>query len=304
MAAPLVLVAGSLHYDVVVEAERLPALDETLPGQGVRYLCGGKGGNQAIAAARHGAATAFAGAVGDDASGRTLLANLEAAGVDCAQVAVLAAESSGMSVAIVTQEGDYGAVIVSAANLATEAEAIEIPAGLRFLLLQNEIPEEANALLARKARAAGAKVVLNAAPARPFESDLLSLVDILIVNRPEAAAIAGRLLQTVGDAIDAATELSSRARDAIVTLGGEGAVLAPAGAEARHRAAYEVDIHSTHGAGDAFVGALAARLASDEGLGGALDYAQAAAALHVSRTPEQRERISPEDVATLREAAI
>ena len=117
MTAPSVLVAGSLHYDVVVSADRLPELDETLPGRAVDYLCGGKGANQAMAAAQHGAATAMAGCVGDDAAGQTLLESLESAGVDVAAVRRVAETDSGMSVAILTASGDYGAVIVSAANL-------------------------------------------------------------------------------------------------------------------------------------------------------------------------------------------
>ena len=95
MTAPRVLVAGSLHYDVVVTADHLPALDETLPGSSVSYLCGGKGGNQAVAAARHGAPTAMAGMVGDDAFGEVLLDNLERAGVDKSAVAVSPGAKSG-----------------------------------------------------------------------------------------------------------------------------------------------------------------------------------------------------------------
>ncbi|MDH3264281.1 MAG: PfkB family carbohydrate kinase, partial [Paracoccaceae bacterium] len=111
-----VWVVGSLHLDVIVEAPRLPRLDETLVGQGVSYRLGGKGGNQAVAAARMGAEVAMAGAVGSDAFAETLLAELDRAGVDRAGVARLPG-ASGMSVAILDATGGYGAVIVSAANL-------------------------------------------------------------------------------------------------------------------------------------------------------------------------------------------
>lgn len=296
MTAPLVLVAGSLHYDVVVTADRLPGLDETLAGRAVDYLCGGKGGNQAIAAARHGAPAAMAGRVGDDAYGKALLDNLDRAGVDRTRVAVTAGMNSGMSVAIVTSEGDYGAVIVSAANLAIDAADIEIPATVRVVLLQNEMPEAANAALAEKARAAGAKIILNAAPARPFETAVRSNLDLMIVNRVEAAMLCDCAVETMTDAIGAAGSLAAGGSDAIVTLGGEGAVLACAGEEPRYLPALPVEVKSTHGAGDAFAGALAARMALGADLHAALDYAQAAAALHVSRGPDDRMSITPETV--------
>lgn len=294
MAAPIIMVVGSLHYDVVVNAERLPGLDETLPGHSVGYLCGGKGGNQAVAAALHGAPTAMAGRVGSDAFGQTLLENLDRAGVDRSRVAVSMGASSGMSVAIVTDAGEYGAVIVSVANLAVDAADIEIPGTARFVLLQNEIPEAANLALAERAGAAGVTVILNAAPARPFQTALRSAVDLLIVNRVEAAMLCGRALDTTEDAIEAAGLLATEGCDAIVTLGAEGAVLAPAGSEPRHLPAQPADVVSAHGAGDAFAGALAARLALGSDMQTAMRYAQVAAALHVSRRPDGRQSITPE----------
>lgn len=285
---------GALHHDVVVTADRLPGLDETLVGGTVDYLCGGKGGNQAVAAARHGAPTAMAGRVGDDAAGRSLLEHLATAGVDRSRVSSAPGEPSGMSVAIVTASGDYGAVIVSAANRSLRAEAIDIPGSVEIVLLQNEIPEAVNALVAERGRAQGARILFNAAPARPFETALPSGLDLLIANRGEAAAICGRAVRSVADAVDAATALSAGGCAAIVTLGGDGAVLALAGGAAEHLPAFPVEVRSTHGAGDAFVGALAARLALGSGLGDALRYGQAAAALHVSLGPEARQSITPQ----------
>jgi ribokinase len=298
MTSPSVLVAGSLHYDVVVTADHLPALDETLPGTSVSYLCGGKGGNQAVAAALHGAPTAMAGIVGDDAFGEVLLDNLERAGVERSAVAVSPGASSGMSVAIVTGQGDYGAVIVSAANLAIDARHIEVAEDVRILLLQNEIPEDANALLAGKARGSGAKVILNAAPARPFATALRAQVDLLIVNRVEAAMLGSGSVETTAEAI-AAAGLLAAGGDTIVTLGADGAVLARAEGRPRHFPALPVEVRSTHGAGDAFAGALAARLALGADLDPALLYAQAAAALHVSLPPGERASITPAMVLDL-----
>lgn len=132
----MILVCGALHLDVVVLAPRLPQLDETLVGQAVRYAAGGKGGNQAIAAARMGAQVAMAGRVGSDAFGVQLLAALVAAGVATGAITT-GPGASGMSVAIEQAGGEYGAVIVSGENLNLSADSLEIPAATRILILQD-----------------------------------------------------------------------------------------------------------------------------------------------------------------------
>jgi ribokinase len=268
-----VFVGGALHLDVVVDAPHLPGRDETVVGSAVDYRFGGKGGNQAVAAARHGATVAMAGRVGADAFGARLLLELQAAGVDAAQVR-RGAGASGMSVAIVEAGGEYGAVIVSGVNLEIDAGDIAVPDGA-IALLQNEIPEAVNLAVAAKA----AEVWLNAAPARALDPALMARVDVLIVNRDEAARYAGMAVETPGDGIAAARAL--KAPTVIVTLGGDGLILARDG-RAAHLPAFPAEVVSTHGAGDAFVGALAARRALGEGWEAALRYAQAAAALHVS----------------------
>ena len=299
MIGPLVLVVGSLHHDVIVRADRMPQLDETLPGSSVDYVFGGKGGNQAVAAVLHGAPTAMAGRVGDDSSGRFMLDHLDRAGVEGSMVAVDQAMGTGMSVAIVTSGGEYGAVIVSAANLAINAAEIAMPRTAKVLLIQNEIPEATNLDIAGKAKTAGAIVVLNAAPARPAKSDLLDLVDVLIVNRVEAAAMAGQSVETHEQAVTAAQMLADSQRMSIVTLGSQGLVFSDKGSAARHLPAHKVVALSSHGAGDAFAGALAARLALGSDLIGAIGYAQAAAALHVSLPVQDRAAVTPSDVFAL-----
>jgi len=279
MAEPSILVAGSLHLDVVVRAPRLPALDETLAGQGVDYVFGGKGGNQAVAAAKMGARVHMAGAVGTDAFAGTLLAELDRAGVDRSRVAAIPG-ASGMSVAIVDAQGAYGAVIVSAANLAFDPDGVDFPPGCRILILQNEIPALANLALAQRARENGIHVVLNAAPARPADSRLLSLVDLLVVNRVEAEQM------TVVPATEAEQAVAQLAalgpRSVIMTMGADGLCARDAGQGVFRQPGHRVEVVSTHGAGDAFLGALAARLLEGDGLEGACAFAQKAAALHVS----------------------
>jgi ribokinase len=286
---PVILVAGSLHHDVVVEAPALPRPDQTLVGTGVRYVFGGKGGNQAVAAARAGARAHMAGAVGTDASADLLRAALEEAGVDHVQVQTHPGPS-GMSVAISLPDGSYGAVIVSAANLAFDASAVAFPAACAVLVLQSEIPEAANLLLAARARERGIRTLLNAAPARPVSQGLLGLIDLLVVNRGEAADLLGRPEAGLDAAATALDLTALGPRSVIVTLGGDGLVVAGAGM-ADFLPAHRVKVVSTHGAGDAFIGALAAEWSRGAGLADAAGFGQAAAALLVSAPVDRRSAI-------------
>ncbi|MEX0285791.1 MAG: ribokinase [Paracoccaceae bacterium] len=281
-----ILVAGSLHLDVIVNAPALPRLDETLMGQDVTYAFGGKGGNQALAAARMGGAVALAGRVGTDGFGDQILRTLRDADIDYTQVH-RDPGASGMSVAIVDQNGDYGAVVVSAANQHVQAEEITLPKGTALLLLQNELPAAVNRALAVRAQAQGTRVIWNAAPAR-HDPELLANTDLLIVNRVEAADMTG--LETPQDQAVAL----ARSCPVVVTLGGDG--LTYAGPDPVHLPAQAVTPISTHGAGDAFTGALAAQLAGGQEIPDALVFAQTAAALHVSLPVAQRGTVTPDRV--------
>lgn len=281
------VVVGSLHYDVLVEAPDRPRKGETVTGRSWRPKCGGKGGNQAVAAARQGAATAMVGAVGRDGFGDALLANLDAAGVGRAGVAVLDGAPSGMSVAIVDRDGDYGAVIVSGANLAIAAAQLEAapltPATV--LVLQNEVPEAVNLAVATRARACGATTILNAAPARPFETGLPDLVDILVVNAVEAEMLGGGAVRSLDDALSAAAALAARFKAALVTAGGDGAAYADRAGARLRVPGIAVTVAGTHGAGDAFVGTLAAALARGDEMETSVRTANEVAARLVA-TPE------------------
>lgn len=292
-------VLGALHLDVIVEAPRLPRLDETLPGRAVRYAPGGKGGNQAVAASRMGASVAMAGAVGTDDFAARLLAALDAAGVDRSAVRTLPGDS-GMSVAILEATGAYGAVTVAGANLGIEGPT-RLPEGTRLVLLQSEIPEPANLAAARAARAAGAQLVLNAAPARPLAPELASLTDILVVNRTEAAALSGRPENQPENA--AAALRATGAATVIITLGEAGLIVLEGEGPPRHLPAPKVTAIDSHGAGDAFIGALAASLDTGARLAQALSFAQAAAALHVATPPEARPRVRAAEVMAFRARA-
>lgn len=284
---PAVVVVGSLHYDIIVEGPGRPRKGETVTGRRWAPKFGGKGGNQAVAARRQGVPTAMVGAVGEDGFGAALLAGLDRAEVDRAAVATHEGAASGMSVAIFDDGGDYGAVIVSGANLAVVPDQMgdDLLLGSRVLVLQNEIPEPVNEAVARRARRHGVTTILNAAPARPFETRLPEFVDILVVNAVEAEMLGAGRVGSLARAAEAAAALASRFAAVVVTAGGDGVAFHDRSGGRHSLAAIPVTVASTHGAGDAFVGTLAARLALGETVPSALAAANREAADLVS-TPE------------------
>ncbi|XUY29568.1 ribokinase [Agrobacterium sp. rho-8.1] len=289
--SPLVTVFGSLHYDIAVMGPSRPRKGETVTGTSWHPKCGGKGGNQAVSSARIGVPTSMIGAVADDDFGRFLLANLERKGVDHTFVRRDASQSTGMSVAIFDSEGDYGAVIVSGSNLtlggADVSAAHEMLARTTLLVLQNEIPDSANVIGARAVRQAGGRVLINAAPARVLSKDLQPLIDVLVVNAIEAEMLAETpVVETLDGALAAAKILAQTYPDVVVTAGGAGVAYANRNGEEIVIPAIKVDVQSTHGAGDEFIGVLAAELALGKAMTDCLHKANAAAALLVS-TPER-----------------
>jgi ribokinase len=281
-----VVVCGSLHLDIVVSAPHLPQLDETVPGKEWRKVCGGKGGNQAVMAARAGARTAMIGMVGDDAFGATLRDHLTARSVNTEHVAIAPTLASGMSVAILDNNGDYGAVIVSGANLMIDAAqaalALATRHGTKVLVLQNEINETVNLAISRAAKDLGCRIILNAAPARDMPETLLDLVDILVVNRVEAEALSGMAINDVSGAVSAIALLANGKRDTIITMGNKGLVYMHGRDPAEVVKPVAVTTLSSHGAGDCFVGYLAATLARGNSLRDSVNRANRAAAAHVA----------------------
>ena len=291
-----VAVLGSLHLDIMVHAPDRPRKGETLPGSAWMYKAGGKGGNQAVAAAQFGAQAFMIGRVGDDDFGRRLLSYLQTANVDTQHVRVDPEAGSGMSVAIIDAEGDYGAVIVSGANLRITEEdirdAFEVLRGAGVLVLQNEVADATNVLGAEAAKRHGARVVLNAAPTRPLDPLLAKNVDVLVVNAVEAEMMCGVVVESLDAAAEAAAQLSNQVNNVIVTAGGLGLALAEGGRPPQVDAAHPVTLVDTHGAGDAFIGALAARLVDGSSLIEATRFANAAAALFVSTPADQKKSVT------------
>ena len=281
-----VLVLGSLHMDIMVSAPDRPRRGETVTGDSWSLKPGGKGGNQAVEAALVGARTAMIGAVGGDAFGEALLRNLQAHAVDTSCVAIHKEAKSGISVAITDAGGDYGAVIVSGVNLTlgradVDAAHALLP-GASWLLMQQEVPDAANLAAANAARLHGVKTILNAAPARPFPDALNGLVDILVVNEIEAEAMGAPAIDSLAAAGEAAAGLLRFAEATVVTAGAAGVAIATRTGRHAAIAGHAVNLVSTHGAGDCFIGALAAQQAAGADLEAAARYANATAALRVS----------------------
>ena len=276
--APRIVVAGSANMDVVGLAERLPAPGETVLGDDFVMNPGGKGANQAIAAARAGGDTAFLGAIGSDSFGVTITARLVAAGVDTAHVRTTYG-SSGVAVIMVDRAGENSILVSPGANSTftdlTDAEQAVI-AGGDVLLCQQEIPAATVLAAARAGHAGGTRVVLNAAPARPLHPDLLAMVDLLVVNEVEAQAVTGRPEPDVA----ALLEVVPRA---VLTLGGAGSWFAERGGRTERVPAVPVDVVDTTAAGDAFCGALAVAWGEGRDLVDAVRWASAAGAACVRR---------------------
>lgn len=275
------LVVGALHWDVVVRAPRLPRIEETLRGDEVVYRLGGKGGNQALAAARADAHVAFVGRIGDDDPGSRMRAELEAAGIDTSGLQQ-GDGATGMSVAIAVADGSYGAVIISGENLSIDVGALHLPEGCRMVLAQNEIAAETLAALPGFAAKAGVAFWLNAAPAQGVPTDVLRQADGLIVNRLEACDILQTDRLTPAEMVKALSAHAPRA-NIIVTLGAEGVAFAEAEGDVHLAPAPKVKVRSTHGAGDVFTGSIAAAVLRGDDLAHAVAFAQDRAARHVTR---------------------
>lgn len=283
---PTVVVVGSLHYDIMIDAPHQPQTGETLAGSRWYPKFGGKGGNQAVAASRAGCTTHMVSAVGDDDFGTYLLRQLASANVSVEYVQAVRGTGSGMSVAINDRSGDYAAVIVSGANLKIDPVALESETlweQAAVLLLQNEVAESLNLSAALRARQSDVLICCNAAPARHLSAQLAELVDILIVNEIEAAYLCDQPVDSTESAQAAAVTLARRYPTVVVTAGAKGLAVATKKGDVFYLPAREVELVSTHGAGDVFTGTLCAALAGGDSLSDAAARANEAAAVHVSR---------------------
>ena len=279
----MIVCFGSINLDLIFPLPRLPRAGETVLGRAMRMEPGGKGGNQAVAAARDGARVLFAGAVGRDSLADQATALLAEAGVDLSRVA-RAELATGAASICVAEDGGNQIAVASGANLMVRAEQVEdaLLGPGTTLLLQAETPLDETAALIARARAAGCRIVLNLAPALPLAPEAVRAVDVLVVNEEEGVVL-GQRLGTAGDAAGLHAALGIAV---VRTLGGEGVEAALAGSTLR-RPAYPVSAVDTTAAGDCFCGVLAAALDRNEALAAAIERALVAAALACSRPGSQ-----------------
>jgi len=278
-----------LNLDIVVQVPALPRPGETVAGGSLAMHPGGKGANQAVAAARLGAGTAMIGRVGADDFGRQLRAALDAAGVSTVAVQDDPSEPTGVALIAVEPSGQNSIVVAPGANLRVSPDDVVAAGRLfesaRVCLMPLEVPLDTIAAAAERAQAAGCKVILNAAPATELPSELLTTIDLLVANEVEAATLLHTRLPAKPD--DAALALLALgARGAILTLGERGLWLAQAG-RLDYVPAFPVRAVDTTAAGDAFLGGLAAAHVRGTELAEACRYGAAAAALAVTRPGAQ-----------------
>ncbi|KNZ34480.1 MAG: hypothetical protein AD742_00055 [Methylibium sp. NZG] len=309
-ASPIgVLVVGSLNVDLVVRAPRQPRPGETLIGDGFATDQGGKGANQAVAAARMGVRVAMIGRVGDDDHGRRMTAALAREGIDIGAVSTDDALPTGVAAIVVSHDGENSIVVVPGANHALGLQHIDAAAArltvAHVVVAQLEVPTAAVFHALRLARSAGAVTLLNAAPAAApaaapsaaLTPEQLQSVNWLVVNEGEAATLLGTPVVEMSQARAAARALLGWGPgDVVVTVGARGLVHANA-AGVTHHAASAVKAVDTTGAGDTFVGVLAAALAQGLSADEALRRGQAAAAIAVTRRGAQSAMPSADEVA-------
>ncbi|MED4954165.1 ribokinase [Paenibacillus macerans] len=294
-----VAVIGSLNMDIVVETPRHPRVGETLLGDRVRFVPGGKGANQAVAAARLGAEAAMIGAVGDDAFGLELLNALGRDGVDVTGVKRLSGTATGIA-SIYVGEGDNSIVVVPGANDRVGPEDIDRnEAKLKeadIVLLQLEIPVETALYAARKAKSLGKTVVLNPAPAQPLPEELFRCADFMTPNRTELSGYTGIAADgtTLGAAMRRLKELG--AANVVTTLGAGGSAYLDESGEVRFVMGHPVPVIDTTGAGDCFNAALAVSIARGRSLREAVEYAGLASALAVTKFGAQAGMPTQEEV--------
>ena len=295
-----ILVVGSLNADLVVRAPRFPQPGETISGEDLQVIPGGKGANQAVAAARLGSKVSMLGRVGKDNFGGFLLDNLGSNQVD-AQFVKREDASTGTAIIVVDPNGQNSIVLSAGANGKVSHADVESVSFLNYdlLLLQLEIPVPAVLAAARRAKENNLQVILNPAPAREISDELIALVDFIIPNESELHLLTGTDVKDVASAERASHILLQRgAQNVIVTLGDKGALIVNSD-QATHVDAFKVDVVDTTAAGDAFIGGFSTALLQDMSLEESVRYGCACGALAASKFGAQPSLPGKEEVERL-----
>lgn len=282
-----VTVVGSINIDHVIRLAQFPRPGETLTGDDYQIIAGGKGANQAVAAARAGASTRLIACVGDDALAHSLVAGFAKDGINTQAIASIREVNTGVALIQVNREGENTIALAAGANAHLTPEQLQHnTAGLacQQLLLQLEIPLATNIAAATQAKAQGATVILNPAPAQALPEELLCLVDVITPNETEAEQLTGIVVSDNKGAAQAAAALHNKGiATVIITLGARGVWLSEQGQTGQLIPGFKVNALDTTAAGDTFNGALLAALEHQQPLLNAIAFAQAGAALSVTR---------------------
>lgn len=296
---PTILVVGSLNADLVVRSPRFPNPGETIRGEDLRIIPGGKGANQSVAAARQGTSVAMVGRVGNDSFGPDLINNLKQNNVDASHVQIDPDSATGTATIIVDANGQNSIVLSPGGNgRVSPADLENIPfSDYELLLLQLEIPIETVWSAARLAKESGVRVLLNPAPAvSELPDELLSLPDFLVPNEGELSLLTGQPIHDIASAEHAAKSLLERGvHNVIVTLGANGALIVNKELT-KHIPSFDVQVVDTTAAGDAFIGGFASALLQGNSLEDAVRYGCACGALATTKFGAQPSLPTKEEV--------
>lgn len=285
-------VLGSINVDHVIRVPYFPQAGETLAGYGYQLVYGGKGANQAVAAARLGAKVQLIGAIGDDAIGRTMQSAFEREGIDTQAMVCMAGQTTGLAMIQVSDAGENSIVIAAGANADLSVEHVQAQSALLEnadgLLLQLETPLASVVQAAKIAHAAGVRVVLNPAPAQSLPDELLACVDIITPDETEAEILTDIPVRDEASALAAAQALHRRGIETVlITLGAKGVLVSERGRDSKVVAGFRVEAVDSTAAGDTFNGALVTALLEGKALWAAVELANAAAAISVTRLGAQ-----------------
>ena len=294
-----ITVVGSLNMDLVVNTPRIPALGETVLGSGFFTAPGGKGANQAVAAARLGGSVVMAGCAGDDIFGQELLQNLADNGVNTENIRLLDNTPTGIAM-ITVKDGDNFIIVDPGANARLTPDMIdgveELIKESFIIVIQLEIPVETVEKTIRLAKKHGTAVLLNPAPAIYMPDELLQKVDIITPNEKECEFLTGMAVNCVEDAKAALLLLKSRGIPQVIVTLGSGGVVYNSGDAVLHKPACQVRAVDTTAAGDAFTGALAVALAEGKNIDEAVEFAGITGALTVTKSGAQKSLPSKKEV--------
>jgi ribokinase len=280
---PDILVIGSLNADLVVKSPRFPQPGETISGEDLQIIPGGKGANQAVAAARQGTSVTMIGRVGNDSFGPFLVDSLKSDQVDITHISK-DESATGTAIIVVDSNGQNSIVLSAGANGKVSPKNVDaFQADAKILLLQLEIPLDTVTYSAKWGKQKGLTVILNPAPARELPDELIENIDYITPNETELSLLTGLEVKDASSAQEAAKALLKRgAKNVIVTLGSKGALLIT-GSNITQIDSYKVDVTDTTAAGDSFIGGFASALIRNTELEEAVKYGNACGALAVTK---------------------